>query len=451
MPPPVLTESTMKLCVFLHATCALLTFGANVHAAEYRATSLAELQDRLTRLVPGDTLVVAAGTYTTTGPLVVTRAGTADQPLRIVAERVGAVELTGSHGFRIEAPAEYLSVEGFVFTHSSGRIAVGGGTRHVRFSRNVFHCRGEGPYLTITGDDVQIDRNVFRDKSTVGNMINVTGVNGQVARRLWIHHNHFHDFAPTGINGSETIRLGLSGLSMSMGGGIVEFNLFERCRGENELISNKSGGNIFRYNTFLDSAGAQLTLRHGNECLVYGNIFRGTDGLRLFGDRHRIFGNIFEGNTLGLTLGNGGAEVADGAPLTSHDRPDDNVMVFNLLVDNRVHYRMTRRTPAALGATGTVFAANLLTGGAIAAHLEGPNTRATWKDNILWNVGADGDFPADGAVRKDPGLIHDAQGVPRLPADSPFERVTRSAYPFLGDFDYTRVRQLSAADVGPGS
>ncbi len=77
------------------------------------------------------------------------------------------------------------------------------------------------------------------------------------------------------------VRLGLSGLSMSMGLAIVEHNLFERCRGENELISNKSGGNTYRYNTFLDGAGTKPTLRHGNECAVYGNVFRATAGLRL--------------------------------------------------------------------------------------------------------------------------------------------------------------------------
>jgi hypothetical protein len=52
-----------------------------------------------------------------------------------------------------------------------------------------------------------------------------------------------------------------------------------------ELITNKSGANTSRYNTFLDSPGARLTLRHGNDCLVYGNTFRRTDGIRIFGDR----------------------------------------------------------------------------------------------------------------------------------------------------------------------
>lgn len=440
-------KPSLLVLLFAHAClCSGLA-----RAADYRATTTDELAAALPRLSAGDTLIVARGTYTVTAPLTIDRGGAPGRPIRIVAEEVGAVELTGAHGFRLEAPAGHVEIEGFVFTHAAGRASIGAGTSHVRFTRNVFRCTGDGPYLTVTGDDVQLDRNAFCDKTTVGNMINVTGVDGQVARRLWIHRNHFHDFAPTGINGSETIRLGLSGLSMSMGHAIVEHNLFERCRGENELISNKSGGNTYRYNTFLDSAGTQLTLRHGNECLVYGNLLRGTDGIRLFGDRHRVFGNVLEGNTLGLNLGNGGAEVADGAPLTSHDRPDDNVLAFNLLVDNTTHYRMTRRTPTALGATNTVFAFNVLVGGGTASRIDGPNAGAVWRGNLLWQVREEGDFPADGRQTGDPGLVRAAGSPPRLPADSAFARAAAEAYPFIRDIDPAQVRLLAPEDVGPRS
>jgi len=125
----------------------------------------------------------------------------------------------------------------------------------------------------------------------------------QIAQRVWIHHNYFHDFTNAGVNGAETIRFGLSGLSMSTGNGMIEYNLFIRCNGENELISNKSSGNTYRYNTLIDSPGAQLTLRHGNDCQAYGNYFRNTDGLRVYGDRHQIFSNYFEGNTKGIDMG----------------------------------------------------------------------------------------------------------------------------------------------------
>mgnify|MGYP002384435643 CR=1 FL=1 len=101
------------------------------------------------------------------------------------------------------------------------------------------------------------------------------------------------------------LRFGLSTLGLSVGAGIVEHNLFERCNGENELISNKSSGNIYRYNTLLDSPGAQLSLRHGNDCIVLGNILRNTEGIRILGDRHKVLSNYLEKNYIGVAIGNG--------------------------------------------------------------------------------------------------------------------------------------------------
>jgi poly(beta-D-mannuronate) lyase len=448
----------------------LCATASNGRAADYRVDSVAALAERLAAAQPGDTLIVAAGSYVTEAPLVVACAGTAEKPLTIRAERVGEAEIKGKHGFEVAKGAAHVVIEGFRFTHAAGSTRVPPGAHHVRFTRNVFQCAGEGAYLTVSGDDVEVDRNEFRDKRTLGNMLSVTGAEGQVARRLRVHHNHFHDFAPAGGNGAETIRLGLSGLSMSMGGAVVEHNLFERCVGENELISNKSGGNTYRYNTFLDSPGAQLTLRHGNECVVYGNLFHGTDGLRIFGDRHRIHSNHFEGNTLGITLGNGGAEVADGAPLTSHDRPDDCFIVFNTLVDNRVHYRMTRRTPTALGAKRTTFACNIIVGGEAVARIEGPNEGAVWSDNLVWKATELGDLPASGARVVDVRLTPGPDGSHRLAAGSPaidagdgqfpWVDVDRDGQPRTGRKDLGAdensaapivARRLTPADVGPAS
>jgi hypothetical protein len=240
-----------------------------------------------------------------------------------------------------------------------------------------------------------VDRNELRNKKSVGNMIDVRGAGSQVAQRVRIHHNYFHDFSSPGpgTNGAETIRFGLSGLSMSKGLGIIEHNLFVRCIGENELISIKSGSNTIRYNTLVDSPGAQLTLRHGNENLVYGNCLRGTDGIRIFGDRHRVFSNYLEGNSGAIQIGNGGAEVADGAALVSHDRPDDNVITFNTLVDNKRNYFMTARANG-LGALRTVFANNIVQGGGPAASLDGPYSGGVWQGNVLWETDGAGAMPA---------------------------------------------------------
>lgn len=445
----------------------VMTAVGSVCSAETAVTSLQELLARINQAAPGETIVVKNGVYTSVSAITIRRGGTSEKPLTIAAESVGGVEINGTHGFNVVPPAAHVVIRGFKFTHAAGRASIAAGARHVRFTRNTFECTGEGPYLAVAGDDAEVDYNEFRNKKTVGNMVSVTGTGRQVARRVWIHHNYFHSFSNAWNNGAETIRLGLSSLSMSTGAAIVEYNLFVRCLGENELISNKSSGNTYRYNTILDSPGTQLTLRHGNDCLVYGNYFRNTEGLRIFGDRHLVFSNYFEGNYIGINLGNGGAEVADGAPLTSHDRPDNCVIIFNTLVNNRTHYQMSRRSPAALGATGTTFAHNILLGGGTAAKIEGPYAGAHWGGNFLWGA-APGDLPEEAYRRTDPQLAAGEDGVYRLQAASPaidsvsgeFSRVLvdMEGQPRSGKLDTGAdevsaapavARLLTPADVGP--
>jgi poly(beta-D-mannuronate) lyase len=301
-------------------------------------------------------------------------------------------------------------------------------------------------------------------------MIAVAGTGSQVARRVWIHHNYFHDVSSLGTSGAEMIRFGLSALSQSTGAGLVEHNLFARCGGQNELISNRSCGNTYRYNTFLDSPNAQFTLRHGNECLVYGNIFRKTEGLRIFGDRHQVYSNYFEGNYIGISLGNGSVEVADGGALTGHDRPDNCVIAFNTFVDNRTHYQMSRRTPDGLGARDTIFANNILSGGSVAAKIEGPNAGAVWSGNILWDIPSPGSLPLEGYTNTDPLLAAGPDGIKRPQAGSPALEAAAGNFPIVA-FDLEGrprpekksvgadeispapgvARFLSPADVGPNA
>jgi poly(beta-D-mannuronate) lyase len=230
----------------------------------------------------------------------------------------------------------------------------------------------------------------------VGNMIDVRGVGSQVAQRVRIHHNYFHDFTSPGpgTNGAETIRFGLSGLSMSKGLGTIEDNLFVRCVGENEMLSIKSGENVIRRNTLLDSPGAQLTLRHGNGNIVRRNYLRGTDGIRIFGDRNRVSENYLEGNTVAIQIGNGDGEVAEGAPLTSHDRPDATVIALNVLVDNVRNIVLTARDKG-LGATDATIAHNVIVGGGPAAVIDGPFPGAVWRDNAVWTQAGAGAMPDD--------------------------------------------------------
>jgi poly(beta-D-mannuronate) lyase len=363
--------------------------------------SIAALQARIDSAKPGDVIRVKDGTYTTTAPVIIKARGAPGKPIRLVAATVGGVTIAGSDGFDLASGAAHVEIDGFVFTHASGKSQVRSGATHIRFTHNVWECAGDGAYLTIAGDDTDIDRNEFRNKRTVGNMIDVRGVGTQVAQRVRIRDNYFHDFASPGpgTNGAETIRFGLSGLSMSTGLGIIEHNLFVRCVGENEMLSIKSGSNVIQDNTLLDSPGAQLTLRHGNDNIVRRNYLRGTDGIRIFGDRNRVDSNYLEGNTGAIQIGNGDGEVADGAALTSHDRPDDSYITSNVLVDNARNIFMTGRDKG-LGATRATIAHNIVRGGGPAAVIEGRFPDPIWRDNAIWKTAGAGYMPEGSYERK---------------------------------------------------
>lgn len=431
------------LCGVLLA-CAVPSRGP---ATEHVVDSITAFKSRLKEAVAGDRIVLKRGQYTTSSSLMVTGRGTVEKPITIAAEEVGEVEINGTHGFTIAEPASHVVVTGFKLGHAAGRNTIAAGTSHVRFTRNIFQCTGDGPYLSVIGDDVEIDHNDFREKKTVGSMVAVGGTGSQISRRLWVHHNAFHDFTQVSTTSSEMIRLGLTILTHSTGDAMVEHNLFARCRGENDLISNRSSGNTYRYNTFIDSPTAQLTLRHGNTCAVYGNIFRNTEGLRIFGDRHQVFSNYFEGNYIAINLGNGSENVEGDATPGGHDRPDQCVIVFNTLVDNRTHYQLSRRAPDGLGATGTTFANNIITGRGVAAKLEGPYVGGTWKNNVLWTAGGPGDMPGEAYTKFDPMLGEGPDAVKRPQPGSPVIGAAKGNYPLVA-FDLDGQPRPEAKSIG---
>ena len=417
-------------------------------AASRPVDSLAALQTAIGEAAPGDTITLKNGIYNANTPIVVDRAGTAGHEITIAAESVGGVEITGVSGFSVVTPAAHIVISGFLLTHTSGMTSVGVDTSHVRLTRNTFRCSGDGAYLSVSGDDAQIDHNEFDTKKATGCMLAISGAGSQVARRLWIHHNHFHDFVNDGSNGAEMIRYGLlSAHGQSTGAGLVEHNLFAACRGVNESISSRSSGNTFRYNTFVDSPTSHLTLRVGNDCVIYGNFFRNTEGLRIYGKRHQVFSNYFEKNYIGINLGNGDVAASEGAPPNSHVRSDDCLIAFNTFVDNRTAYQMGRRSTGALGATNITFANNLVQGSEVAVRIAGPYPGAIWQGNLLWETTNAGDLPADGFSTVNPLLLAGPDGVRRLPSGSPAIDAAAGAFPAVA-FDMDGQGRPEQKSVG---
>jgi poly(beta-D-mannuronate) lyase len=337
-------------------------------------------------------------------------------------------------------------IEGFKFTHAAGHAKSDPGTSFCRWTDNIFETPGKGDYLNVSGEDHEVDYNTFQNKNSLGKFIAIRGEGSQIARRLWIHHNYFHDFLNQGgANGAEAFQFGLSGFSLSSSNSVVEHNLFERCAGENELISVKASEVILRYNTIRDCP-AQFTLRHGNRCQVYGNYFFNTPGLRIFGDDHLIFSNYFQGCSMAINIGNGDGEVADGAKLTSHDRPDRVRIAFNTLVKNKRNIVQTPRK-SGLGATAISFAYNVIVGGERAADISGPLPGTQWKHNIIFNT-QPGDIPPGGFESFEPMLTMDERGFYHPSASSKLRDYAREAFPDVSVDMEGQARSDKFADAG---
>jgi hypothetical protein len=437
----------------------------------FRVSSLSALQSRINSALPGDLIILTNGVYTSTATINIDRQGTSQNPITIAADTIGGAEIRGSASFSVNSPAAWIVIRGFSLTHSIGTVQARAGTSHIRLTRNVFQLTGDGRYLLVSGDDCEVDHNTFQNKSTAGQMFSIHGPGSSgMAQRTWVHHNLFQNFTNIGANGGETLQIGLSGRSLTNAHTLIENNLFVNCNGENEMISNKSSANTYRYNTFLNSTSGELTLRHGNDCVVHSNFFLNTAGLRFFGDDHQIYSNYFEDCDPGIQIGNGDGEVADGAPLTSHDRPDRVRVSFNTLVNNNRSAIMPGRTDG-LGATALVFSNNIIqTDSGTILDLGGPTPNARFEGNIVWGSATNGDMPTSGARRVNPLLSQDSFSIFRLQSTSPAINTSVGSYPEVTiDLDgHTRSgtkdvgadefstapvirRPLTTANVGPNA
>lgn len=409
-------------------------------------SSVADLQKEISKAKPGDIILLKKGVYTTTEDIVINIPATKEKPVTISAEETGTAEITGVGGFNLVGPAANIIIRGFKFTHGASKARMGSGTSFCRWTQNIFETPGTGDYLTIAGSDHEVDYNTFQNKDSLGKFIAVKGTGSQIAERLWIHHNYFKTHKNQGNrNGAEGLQFGLSGFSLSSSNSIVEYNLFEDCAGENELISVKASRVTVRYNT-IRNCPAQFTLRHGNFNQVYGNYFINTPGLRIFGDDHLIHSNHFENCSIGINIGNGGAEVADGAPLTSHDRPDRVKIVFNTLVNNKVNIVQTARDKG-LGSTYITIANNIVVGGGPAASIVGPAANFTWEGNMIFNTNGAGDMPAGTFVNVDPKLVKDATGEYHLQKGSPAIDAAKGAYTTVTT-DMDGQARMTPLDIG---
>ncbi|WP_418264305.1 chondroitinase-B domain-containing protein [Flavobacterium faecale] len=279
----------------------------------------------------GTTIILADGIWKDTY-INIKKSGTIDSPVIIRAQTPGNVFFEGNS--RVAMGGSYIKFEGVIFRNPSNLVTTSTTIEPViKFrdnssSTSCTNCTltnikidgyngtaaqsdklpsdgGTGltfKWVLLYGQYNEISYCSFLNKKGIGSVINdnrdVTTVNYNK-----IHHNYFSDRTIVGNyvddhNDQDAIRIGNSGTSLSDSFTEVYENLFNNWQGEIEIISNKSGNNKYYNNTFRNYSGS-LTLRHGNDCEVFGNYFFADNnnfsgGIRVIGENHKIYNNYIE-------------------------------------------------------------------------------------------------------------------------------------------------------------
>jgi len=334
-----------------------MTIGAEIventiPATIYTISSVSEFKSlcQSTDLHPGDMIELADGTYDT-GGISITAKGTPYKPVIIRAQNRGGAVLNGESYFNLRE-SEYVTIEGFEFTSEVYTVIKLEACHHIRITRNIFHLTESedsgGKWLLIggiwndpskTSHHNRVDYNLFENKHQPGNFITIDG-GDNVSQYDVIAYNHFRNIGPRRENEMESIRVGVSGMSLTDGFTRIEHNLFEACDGDPEIVSIKSCKDTIRYNTFRDCQGT-VCLRQGHGSVVDGNFFfgngkEGTGGVRLYGRDHTIVNNYFENLTghtwdAAITLTNG--DVTSGAE-NAHWQIQNADILMNTFVNN---------------------------------------------------------------------------------------------------------------------
>ncbi len=293
-------------------TCALLA-PVPALAADHLVRDPAAYAAAVKKAAPGDRILLADGEWRDF-QIVFTGQGTQAKPITLAAQTPGKVILSGQSNLRIGGA--HLVVSGLVFRNGFSPtrelIAFRRDSKtpasHVRLTEIVVDNftnpdrRAEDIWVAIYGADNRVDHSWFAGKGNAGVTLAVIRPKGQPqANRARIDHNYFGPRPPLGSNGGETIRVGTSDESLSDSSSVIENNWFEKCDGEVEIVSIKSGANIIRGNMFVESQGA-VVLRHGNGNMVERNVFLGkgkpsTGGIRVINRDQIVRDNYLEGVT----------------------------------------------------------------------------------------------------------------------------------------------------------
>jgi len=260
-------KSTFKSAV---GVVTLLTLNSTVNAEDFFVDSKASYYDAVSQVGPGDDIVFKNGTYRDF-EIKFQAQGSKQAPVTLRAETKGEVVFSGQSNLAIAG--SHVVVSGLVFKNGyspsgsviSFRVNKDDVANHTRVTEVVIEDyskpdKFESDYwVALYGKHNRFDHSYLAGKRNRGVTVAVRLDSADSTENYHQIDNNYFGYRPElGSNGGETLRIGTSHYSLENSFTRVENNVFDRCNGEVEIISVKSGGNTLHGNTFIDVSHIQL-------------------------------------------------------------------------------------------------------------------------------------------------------------------------------------------------
>ncbi|SMC93746.1 chondroitinase-B domain-containing protein [Pedobacter nyackensis] len=390
----------------------LLLFSLNSFSSNIVVDSPQALSKAVASAKPGDVIYLKDKEWINAN-IQLQGKGAAKAPIVIMPQTPGGVTFTGQSSIQIGG--EYLVVKGFHFRNGyspkrdviSFRINNDMLANNCRVSNIVIENYSQPErfksdnWVTFYGKNNRVDHCTFVNKLNAGPLI-VAELDD--ARSQENHHsidsNYFKGRQRFGSNGGETIRIGNSRYSLTASRTNIVSNYFERCNGEVEVVSVKSGNNNVSFNTFYECEGG-LVLRHGSENVVEGNFFIGnnkpfTGGVRVINPRQRVFNNVFyqlQGNNFRSALA-----VLNGVPnslINRYYQVKDAIIENNTFINSgSILFGAGKDAERTLGPENVAFKNNLVLSQTNEVYTDANNDKGIVFTNNSLNDSFKGETPA---------------------------------------------------------
>ncbi|MCX6138904.1 MAG: T9SS type A sorting domain-containing protein [Ignavibacteriales bacterium] len=379
--------------------------------------TVGEVTAAIANAQPGNVIVLRAGTYNDL-TMIMSKSGAAGSPITLKGETTGSVYLTGKSSATIVG--NYWHVTGLFFRNIGSSVNVltiaGDDNRFSCCSIDMTGATSTGNVLRPVKINAGAERNRFDHNEMFGQTVGGYAVDILVASSIpsytLLDHNYFHDNSLVG----DYIKVGLSAQALYNASVTVEYNLFENNAGGSiEFITNKSCNNTYRYNSFINCTGSNISLRHGHNTTLLGNFFDGKNGLGNKGIRVGGHDNVIVNNY--VVNSEGGINLYMGNESSGGDYYQvlNNRISFNTLVNNGENLHIGERSSNTDIPKNNTIANNVFysqTGGT--AILRSCNdSGTTWEGNICFAGGSAsiGYNPGTGTVVANPNLKINSFGV----------------------------------------